>query len=394
MAVSAAALLLATACGGGDGDGKKGGGSGDAAPGGDGRNAAPAVVAIAPGNKADDVATSGALKVTAEQGRLTSVTVKDAEGRAVPGRIAKNGAGWQPSEHLANDTTYTVEAVAENAAGRKATGRSTFTTVAAQDTFIGEFTPEDGSTVGAGMPVSLRFDHPITDRDAVEKAVRVTAQPPVPVEGHWFGDQRLDFRPEEYWAKGTKVTLKLRLRGVEGAEGVYGTQYKEVSFTVGRQQVSVVDAAKKTMEIARDGKVVKTLPITAGAPETTTYNGTMVISEKFEITRMNGATVDHAGEYDIHDVPHAMRLTTSGTFIHGNYWAGKSTFGSANVSHGCVGLWDHKGGGDNGSHGAWFYKNSLIGDVVVVKNSADKQVAPDNGLNGWNMPWSEWTAEQ
>jgi hypothetical protein len=34
----------------------------------------------------------------------------------------------------------------------------------------------------------------------------------------------------------------------------------------------------------------------------------------------------------------------------------------------------------------------LIGDVVIVKNSNDKIVAPDNGLNGWNLSWSQWQA--
>ncbi|MGW2992727.1 hypothetical protein ACWDA9_13555, partial [Streptomyces sp. NPDC001193] len=32
-----------------------------------------------------------------------------------------------------------------------------------------------------------------------------------------------------------------------------------------------------------------------------------------DVTRMNGQTVGFGGEYDIPDVPHAMRLTTSGT---------------------------------------------------------------------------------
>jgi hypothetical protein len=32
----------------------------------------------------------------------------------------------------------------------------------------------------------------------------------------------------------------------------------------------------------------------------------------------------------------------------------------------------------------------MIGDVVVVQHSNDRTVSPDNGLNGWNMPWSEW----
>lgn len=64
----------------------------------------------------------------------------------------------------------------------------------------------------------------------------------------------------------------------------------------------------------------------------------------------------------------------------------------SNLSHGCVGLNDTRGGGDSGQDAAWFYDQSLIGDVVVVRNSADGTIAPDNGLNGWNMPWSQWKA--
>ena len=123
----------------------------------------------------------------------------------------------------------------------------------------------------------------------------------------------------------------------------------------------------------------------------------MVISEKFKETRMDGSTVgftddDGKGEYDIKDVPHAMRLSNSGTFIHGNYWGDKSIFGSANTSHGCVGLSDTKGGGRPNTPGEWFFSNSLVGDVVDRRNTGDKTVAPDNGLNGWNMDWAAWKA--
>lgn len=31
---------------------------------------------------------------------------------------------------------------------------------------------------------------------------------------------------------------------------------------------------------------------------------------------------------------------------------------------------------------------------MIVKNSPDKTVTPDNGLNGWNMAWSEWVMRQ
>ncbi|NJQ03057.1 L,D-transpeptidase family protein [Streptomyces sp. PLAI1-29] len=353
-----------------------------------------AEVTIAPEDGAGDVVTDGALKVTAERGRLTSVTVRDAGGAEIPGKISADGARWKPAGHLRSDTEYTVDAVAEDAEGREAEERSSFTTFVPETTFIGHFTPEDGSTVGVGMPVSLRFDHGITEPEAVERAIEVTAEPSVEIEGHWFGNDRLDFRPEKYWAKGTKVTLKLNLDGVEGRPGVYGEQTRTVRFTVGRSQVSTVDAKSKKMTVERDGKVIKTLPITAGAPATPTYNGQMVISEKHKMTRMDGATVGFDGEYDIEDVSHAMRLSTSGTFIHGNYWAGGATFGSANVSHGCVGLRDARGGGDPSTPAAWFYDGSMVGDVVIVKNSEDRTIQPDNGLNGWNMDWEKWKAPQ
>ncbi|WP_228447674.1 L,D-transpeptidase [Streptomyces paludis] len=388
-----ALLLLVTACGGGGGGtAGKDGGKDDAKGSSKVENAASvAVVTVAPKDKADGVATTGALKVTAGKGKLTSVKVEDDKGTAVEGRISADGAAWEPLQHLAGATKYRVHAVAEDAEGRESARDTTFTTLVPKNTFIGQFTPEDGSTVGVGMPVSINFTRGITEPDAVKEAITVTATPSVPIEGHWFGNDRLDFRPEKYWAAGTKVTVKLNLDGIEGRPGVYGKQAKSFSFTIGRSQVSTVDASAKTMKVVRDGKQIRNIPITAGAPATTTYNGQMVISEKYAVTRMNGATVGFGGEYDIKDVPHAMRLSTSGTFVHGNYWASSGTFGSANVSHGCVGLRDIRGGGDNGTPSAWFYNSSIIGDVVVVKNSDDKQIAPDNGLNGWNMSWAEWT---
>ena len=389
--VLGALLLLVTACGGGSADeGNK--------PRKDDRpkvadtSASQAVVTIAPEDGADSVATSGALKVSAAQGKLSTVKVADPKGNEVEGKIAADGASWVPDRHLAAATKYAVHAVAKDAKGRESAKDTTFTTLVPKNTFIGQYTPEDGSTVGVGMPVSIHFTRGITDPDAVENAIRVTAEPAVEVEGHWFGNDRLDFRPEKYWAAGTKVTVELGLDGVEGRPGVYGKQAKTVSFTIGRSQVSTVDASSHRMKVVRDGKQIKDIPISAGAPATTTYNGQMVISEKLKVTRMNGDTVGFGGEYDIKDVPHAMRLSTSGTFIHGNYWGGSGIFGTTNTSHGCVGLRDVRGGYDGQTPAAWFFDRSLIGDVVVVKNSKDKTIQPDNGLNGWNMPWSEWTA--
>ncbi|WP_199790286.1 Ig-like domain-containing protein [Streptomyces canus] len=391
LALILGALLLAvTACGGGNS------GSGDAkAEKGDASatetKQSEAVVSISPKDGAKSVDTSGALKVGATKGKLTEVQVKDAKGNAIAGKTAADGASWTPSTHLASGTKYSVHAIAKDAEGRTAAEDSSFTTLTPKNTFIGTFTPEDGSTVGVGMPFSIRFTRGITSPEDVEKAITVKTTPAVDVESHWFGNDRLDFRPEQYWKEGTKVTVDLNLNGVEGRDGVYGKQNKTVSFTIGRNQVSVVDAKKHTMKITQDGRTIKTLKATTGKPGYDTWNGQMVISEKLAVTRMNGETVGYGGEYDIKDVPHAARLTDSGTFIHGNYWGGDA-FGNYNASHGCVGLRDVKGGYDSGVPAAWFFNHSMIGDVVVVKNSDDATVAPENGLNGWNMSWEKWKA--
>ncbi|MEV7324650.1 Ig-like domain-containing protein [Streptomyces sp. NPDC093970] len=382
--------MAVTACGGGSSD--KGSGAGkekDATT--QASKQSVATVSISPKSGATDVDTSGTLKVSAAKGKLTDVEVKDSKGGEVDGTIAADGASWSPAGHLASSTKYTVHAVAKDTEGRESAEDSTFTTLTPKNTFTGYFTPEDGSTVGVGMPFSVRFTRGITDPAAVEKAITVKTEPAVDVEGHWFGNDRLDFRPENYWKSGTKVSVTLNLDGVEGRDGVYGKQAKTVKFTIGRNQVSIVDAKKHTMKVMQDGKVVKTLAVTTGKPGYDTWNGQMVISEKLRVTRMNGETVGYGGEYDIKDVPDAMRLTTSGTFIHGNYWGGDA-FGNYNASHGCVGLRDIRGGGDRGVPAAWFFDHSIIGDVVTVKHSNDQTVSPDNGLNGWNMSWKAWTA--
>ncbi|MFG2135129.1 Ig-like domain-containing protein [Streptomyces sp. NPDC048751] len=387
-----ALLLGVTACGGGDSDPGSGGAKGKDKDAAAARSKqSEAVVTIAPKDGTKSVDTSGALKISAAKGKLTEVEVKDDKGTKVDGKMSADGAGWTPATHLAAATTYKVHAVAKDSEGRTAAEDSSFTTLTPENTFLGSFTPEDGSTVGVGMPFSLRFTRGITHPEDVEKAVRIKTEPAVDVEGHWFGNDRLDFRPEKYWKPGTKVTVDLNLDGVEGRPGVYGKQHKTVSFTIGRAQVSVVDVDKLTMKVQRDGKPFKTIAVTTGKPGMETWNGQMVISEKLKVTRMNGETVGYGGEYDIKDVPNAMRLTTSGTFLHGNYWGGDA-FGNYNASHGCIGLRDVRGGYDGGTPAAWFFNHSMVGDVVVVKNSHDRTVDPDNGLNGWNMSWEKWKA--
>ncbi len=339
-------------------------------------------------------ASINATGVKVSDGKLTDVTMTEsAGGKSVPGKLSADGTAWQPTEQLDRGTEYRISAKAKDSAGHTTSADSGFTTVTVAHSFIGTYTPDGGSTVGVGMPVSFTFNKAIADKKAVQSGIEVTSNSGQQVVGHWFGTQRLDFRPEKYWKAGSKVTMKIHLDGVEGANGIYGVQDKTVTFTIGRSQVSTVDVSTQTMSVVRDGKTIRTVAISSGSSAHPTYNGQMVISQKFVQTRMEGSTVGFGGEYDIPDVPHAMRLTNSGTFIHGNYWylKGNPPFGRQGTSHGCVGLQDAQGAQAD-TTAKWFYDHSIIGDVVTVRHSPDRTVDPDNGLNGWNMAWSAWTA--
>ncbi|KOG32776.1 L,D-transpeptidase [Streptomyces resistomycificus] len=393
-------VLVLSACSGGD-DNASGSGGGDTSQAkvdeAAAKKASEAQIKITPKDGSDNASINNSAAVTVSKGTLTDVSMTTSDGTEVSGAISADKTSWKPSTQLERSTTYKLTAEAKDSDGRVAHENASFTTVSPANSFIGTFTPDDGTTVGVGMPVSLNFDKAITNKAAVQKGITVSTTSGQEVVCHWFNANRMDCRPDEYWQENSTVTLKLALDGVEGADGVYGVQQKTVTFKIGRNQVSYVDAKTKQMKVTQDGKTVKTIPISAGSPDNKTYEGIMVMSEKFKETRMNGATVgftddDGKGEYDIKDVPHAIRLTSSGTFMHGNYWGAKSIFGSVNTSHGCVGLSDTKGANDPNTPAAWMYNNSILGDVVVVQNTGDKTVAPDNGLNGWNMSWADWKA--
>ncbi|MFI6442998.1 Ig-like domain-containing protein [Kitasatospora sp. NPDC050543] len=346
-----------------------------------------AVLEISPRNGATDVAPGGALKVSVAKGKLTQVKVTDKDGREIAGAVSADGGSWQPAAALAVGTTYKVSAQAADDAGTATTADSSFTTLTPQHEASPSDNIADNATYGVGMIVSVTFDKDIENKAEVAKNITFDTDNGTQVKGHWFGDRRLDLRPEGYWKPGTKVTVHYRLKSVEVAPGVYGGVDRDEPFTIGRSQVSTVDAKTHQMTVDRGGQN-STIAITSGSDEHPTWNGTMVISAKEGIVRMQSSTLPGmtGAPYDLM-VPHSMRLTDTGTYVHGNYWS--NVFGEENASHGCVGLKDVKGGSDSSVAGK-FYEDSMVGDVVKVVNSTRGQVEPDNGLSGWNLDWSAW----
>ncbi|MGF1430801.1 Ig-like domain-containing protein [Kitasatospora sp. LaBMicrA B282] len=390
-------LLLSTACtsGGGThpgGSDAKGGGP-SAAGGSPSSSAAPktsaAVVDVEPKNGAQNVAPSGALKVSVTSGKLTQVAVTGPDGKPVAGTVATDGLTWAPSGALAVGAAYQVNAQAVDANGVATSTTSDFTTLKPTKTARTIDNIQTGETYGVGMIIRVDFQQKVVDKQAAQQAITVEASDGTQVKGHWLNDDNwLDLRPETYWKPGTKVTIHYRTSNVQISPGVYGNSDRDESFTIGRSKISTVDAATHMMNVVEDGKAPKDIAITAGAPDNPSWNGTMVVFEKDRTEVMDSSTTTIKGAGYKTTEPHALKITDTGSYVHGNpkanEWAGK-----ANISHGCIGLPDSEAGDDNSVAGQ-FYADSIIGDVVIVNHSTGGQVAADNGLGGWNVPWAQW----
>ncbi|WAL73916.1 Ig-like domain-containing protein [Kitasatospora sp. YST-16] len=392
-ALAGALVLMATAgCSSGatKSDDAKGASASSGATAGDTKPAAStATIAIAPADGTTGVKPTGEVKVTAGNGKLTSVKVTGPDGVEVPGQIGADGS-WAPTGALQVATAYTVDALAEDAKGAVANARSGFTTLTPDKEAGTSDNIADNGEYGVGMIVSVTFKRAVKNKDAVLGGITFEASDGTTVKGHWFGDKRVDFRPENYWKPGTKVTIHYKLKNVETSPGVYGDVDKDEPFTIGRSQISTVDVNTHKMAVVRDGQQVDTVEFTAGKPGYDTWNGVMVVEAKEGTTRMTSAGVTKEGSGDEYDlvVPHAMRLTDSGTYVHGNSWSA-GVIGHSNGSHGCIGVTDTKSGSASAPAGK-LYDSSLVGDVFKVVNSKGKTVDPSNGLSGWNTPWAQW----
>jgi lipoprotein-anchoring transpeptidase ErfK/SrfK len=345
-------------------------------------------VTFSPESGATKVRPDAQVVVTAEKGRLESVNVRTAAGKVLDGELEAAGDAWRSSGILATGSEYTVTAVAVTEDGEQKTETSTFTTLKPTSTIgVEAITPGDRWTVGVGMPIMIQFAGAVKDREAVEKTLTVKTTPEVEGGWHWMNSRQIWWRPKVYWPSGTKVEMTAALNGAEFAKGVWGRRTYSTKFTIGSAVVSTVDVKKHTITVVKDGKLVRTIPVTTGLPTAKyrTRNGTKVIMDKKPVETMDAAstgTEKDDPEYYNLTVKWAMRLTWSGEYIHAAPWS-VGQQGRANVSHGCTGM--------STANAKWMFDFSKIGDVVVYKNSP-RSLEPGNGYTAWEHTWATWVA--
>lgn len=120
-----------------------------------------------------------------------------------------------------------------------------------------------------------------------------------------------------------------------------------------------VDIVTKQLYAYQNGELVRSFPISAGAPETPTPIGQYKIYSKLAQQDMRGFNADGT-KYFQPKVKYVSYFLSGGYAIHGNYWRPMSWFGSINSSHGCVSLPD-----SNGSS-KWIYDFAPIGTTVIT----------------------------
>ncbi|MFF8408336.1 L,D-transpeptidase [Streptomyces omiyaensis] len=329
------------------------------------------------------------VTVAAAGGTFSSVTVTDAEGGKLAGRSAAGGARWTSDRKAAPGTSYTVEAVTRTAGGKETTTRSTFSTEKAERVNRLTLAPGKNTTVGIGQPLSIVFDRPVTRKADVERQLKVTTSNGT--EGSWgwvtdhSGRDRVDWRPREYWKPGTRVTLEADLNGTDSGDGWFVRDYR-TGFTIGASQVVKVDLDAKRLTLVKDGRAVRTIPVSGGTPggDKRSWRGTAVLMAKEGTINMNSETVGLGDAYD-KMVDYSMRLTWSGMYAHAAPW-NAGNFGRVNASSGCIGM--------STEDAASFYASVNVGDPFEIRGGDTKGVvAEGNGYGAWNLSWPAWKAK-
>ena len=329
------------------------------------------------------------ITVSANWGTLTKVklsyTNKDRQGRTqhgtVAGKISEDHTRWTASGRLEPSAAYKLISVGKNHVNQSNTDTTTFRTqnlTLDQQTYPTLY-PLKGWRVGVGMPVVLTFDVPVKNKREFEKNLHVKSTPAQTGTWHWYSSTQVRYRPKNFWKPGTKVSVTANLNGVYAGSGIYGQNSTKTHFTIGRSQVTKINLSSDVARVYRNGKFARRIYVSGGKPGWQTRSGTKLIMDKLYVTRMTNDMIGARENYSLR-VKYAMRITTSGEFLHAAPW-NAAHLGRRNASHGCVGM--------STGDAAWLFNRSLIGDPVVTTGSS-RGIEYGNGYSDWNMSYAQY----
>ena len=323
------------------------------------------------------------LEISVEDGTISSVKVTDVSGAEIPGSIS--GSQWSPDRGaLLLRTNYSVEVVAQDSKKHEQVATASISTVNPNLVVEVDFRYADGTAVGNGMPIWVRFDMALNDdqRAAIEKTASVTTSPVQEGSWGWADATTLFWRPREYWQAGSTAHVEVNAAGLPAGE-TWVLNNAEADYVYGDLRVMRTDIDGHTLTCYQNGAVVNTLPVSCGKPGLETMTGTKVIMDKQSPVVMDSETFGVNNEspegYKL-DVYWAQRITWSGEYFHAAPWADYA-HGNQNVSHGCTGMSD--------ANAEWLFNFTLIGDPAEFVGSTFPVQAYQT-IGCWTYSWEDW----
>jgi lipoprotein-anchoring transpeptidase ErfK/SrfK len=331
------------------------------------------------------VAVDSPVTVSADNGVLASVEMVNENGGSVDGQLSPDGVHWSTAERLGYNRLYTLTAKARGLGGA-ATRQLSFQTHSPHNLTMPYAMPRDGEVVGVGEPVAVQFDENIANREAAEKAIVVTTDPPVEGAFYWLNNREVRWRPEHFWKPGTNVNIAVNSYGVDLGDGVFGQDNVRSHFTIGDEVIATADDNTKMVTVRVNGNLVKTMPTSMGKESTPTASGTYILGVRFAHMIMDSSTygvpANSPNGYRT-EVDFATQMSYSGVFVHSAPWS-VGAQGHTNTSHGCLNV--------SPSNAQWFFENTKRGDIVDVVNTLGPPLSGTEGLGDWNIPWDQWHA--
>ena len=340
-----------------------------------------------PADATADVAPTSSIGVQVSDGWFQRVTLKNPEGRVVAGALNRDRTAFDVTEPLGYGVEYTWGGSVVGRDGNAVKVSGTFSTVSPSTQVNGTFQLADGQVVGVAAPIIMQFDASISDKESVEKAVKVTTEPHV--EGSWawlpdeVGGSRMHWRTRDYYPTGTKVNVDARLYGVPFGDGAFGAQDSTLTFEIGRRQVVIAEASSHRIQVLDGGgAVLMDFPCSYGEGDVdrnVTRSGIHVVTEKYEDFYMTNP----AGGYTNAHERFAVRISNNGEFIHANP-ASSGAQGNTNVTNGCINL--------STEDAEQYFNTAMYGDPVEVTGTRIELSYADGDIWDWAIPWDEWVS--
>ena len=340
-----------------------------------------------PSDSTADVVPTAPIRAEVSDGWFQRVALTNPEGKVVAGALNRDRTAFNVTEPLGYGVEYTWTGSVVGRDGNAAPVAGSFSTVNPSTQVSGRFQLADGQVVGVAAPIILQFDASITDKAAVEKAVKVTTEPPV--EGSWawlpdeVGGSRMHWRTRDYYPAGTKVHVDAKLYGVPFGDGAFGAQDSTLTFEIGRRQVVIAEASSHRIQVLdAQGAVIMDFPCSYGEGDVdrnVTRSGIHVVTEKYEDFYMTNPAAGYANIRE----RFAVRISNNGEFIHANP-ASSGAQGNTNVTNGCINL--------STEDAEQYFRSAVYGDPVEVTGTRLQLSYADGDIWDWAVPWDEWVS--